>query len=443
MYFHEVLDMKNDYLSVISKRIKDKNTQKQIYSELEGHIQDKIDYYIELGYSDDEAEKRAVEDMGEPDDAILPLRELHSRAGRNLLIIVSLIFFAAVAVVPFFFHKFNYADSYYRAVYHLITVDFLSIAVIAGYIFFLIKAFKLKNKLIPVFAAVSLLISNFTGMAIFRPAAYSAVKIATSGIGGYFDSIFGYGIFPENMKIPLAVGSYVILAILLIWSVVQFVSVFMQERLYNTKKLNGFIRIFRRMVSVLLCLNLIVGTAGTVIAAVYLPQKRESLHKERLEMINEVINAPVVASVEKLTSPYTTTPDSFKETVSYGSGGNNTLTTMNGVGIYYARTDFDLPFDVLENYTVDSSLLYNRRFENLQEFFDEDLYGKALLVSKLSPQAIIFNVYTSENKISVITFECSERETEKSDLSKYTFVSINDGYFVTNYEQGSELNENQ
>ena len=431
-----MLDVKNDYLSVISKRIKDKNTQKQIYSELEGHIQDKIDYYIELGYSDDEAEKRAVEDMGEPDDAALPLRELHSGAGRNLLIIISLIFFAAVAVVPFFFHKFNYADSYYRAVYHLITVDFLSIAVIAGYIFFLIKAFKLKNKLIPVFAAAALLISNFTGMAIFRPAAYSAVKIATSGIGGYFDSIFGYGIFPENMKIPLAVGSYVIFAILLIWSVVQFVTVFMQERLYNTKKLNCFIRIFRRAVSVLLCLNLIVGTAGTVIAAVYLPQKRESLHKERLEMINEVINAPI----GKITA---SSPDSFKETVSYGSGGNNTLTTMSGFGIYYARTDFDLPFDVLENYTVDSSLLYNRRFENLQEFFDEGLYGKALLVSKLSPQAIIFNVYTSENKISVITFECPDRETEKSDLSKYIFVSNNDGYFETNYEKGSELNENQ
>ena len=436
MYFYEVLDMKNDYLSVISKRIKDKNTQKQIYNELEGHIQDKIMYYKELGYSDDEAEKRAVEDMGEPDDAALPLRALHNGAGRNLLIIISLIFFAAVAVVPFFFHKFNYADSYYRAVYHLITVDFLSVAVIAGYIFFLIKAFKMKSKLIPLFAAAALLISNFTGMAIFRPAAYSAVKIAASGIGGYFDSIFGYGIFPENMKIPLAVGSYVIFAILLIWSVVQFVTVFMQERLYNTKKLNCFIRIFRRAVSVLLCLNLIVGTAGTVIAAVYLPQKRESLHKERLEMINEVINTPI----GKITA---SSPDSFKETVSYGSGGNNTLTTMSGFGIYYARTDFDLPFDVLENYTVDSSLLYNRRFENLQEFFDEGLYGKALLVSKLSPQAIIFNVYTSENKISVITFECPDRETEKSDLSKYIFVSNNDGYFETNYEQGSELNENQ
>lgn len=428
--------MKNDYLSVISKRIKDKNTQKQIYSELEGHIQDKIMYYKELGYSDDEAEKRAVEDMGEPDDAALPLRALHNGAGRNLLIIISLIFFAAVAVVPFFFHKFNYADSYYRAVYHLITVDFLSVAVVAGYIFFLIKAFKMKSKLIPLFAAAALLISNFTGMAIFRPAAYSAVKIATSGIGGYFDSIFGYGIFPENMKIPLAVGSYVIFAILLIWSVVQFVTVFMQERLYNTKKLNCFIRIFRRAVSVLLCLNLIVGTAGTVIAAFNLPQKRESLHKERLEMINEVINAPI----GKITA---SSPDSFKETVSYGSGGNNTLTTMSGFGIYYARTDFDLPFDVLENYTVDSSLLYNRRFENLQEFFDEGLYGKALLVSKLSPQAIIFNVYTSENKIAVITFECPDRETEKSDLSKYIFVSNNDGYFETNYEQGSELNENQ
>ena len=427
--------MKNDYLSVISKRIKDKNTQKQIYSELEGHIQDKIMYYKELGYSDDEAEKRAVEDMGEPDDAALPLRALHNGAGRNLLIIISLIFFAAVAVVPFFFHKFNYADSYYRAVYHLITVDFLSVAVVAGYIFFLIKAFKMKSKLIPLFAAAALLISNFTGMAIFRPAAYSAVKIATSGIGGYFDSIFGYGIFPENMKIPLAVGSYVIFAILLIWSVVQFVTVFMQERLYNTKKLNCFIRIFRRAVSVLLCLNLIVGTAGTVIAAVYLPQKRESLHKERLEMINEVINAPI----GKITA---SSPDSFKETVSYGSGGNNTLTTLNGIGFYYARTDFDLPFDALENYKVDSNLLKNRKYENLQEFLNEGWYSKAFNVAEIPMMAkhrIVFNVHTDENKVGFITFECPE-ETGSKDLSKYIFVST-DSYPDTN--QGGELNENQ
>ena len=443
MYFYEVLDVKNDYLSVISKRIKDKNTQKQIYNELEVHIQDKIMYYKELGYSDDEAEKRAVEDMGEPDDAALPLRALHNGAGRNLLIIISLIFFAAVAVVPFFFHKFNYADSYYRAVYHLITVDFLSVAVVAGYIFFLIKAFKMKSKLIPLFAAAALLISNFTGMAIFRPAAYSAVKIATSGIGGYFDSIFGYGIFPENMKIPLAVGSYVIFAILLIWSLVQFVTVFMQERLYNTKKLNCFIRIFRRAVSVLLCLNLIVGTAGTVIAAVYLPQKRESLHKERLEMINEVINAPIEELYGSDTIPNgSTASNPFKETVSYGSGGNNTLTTVNGIGVYYARTDFDLPFDALENYKVDSNLLKNRKYENLQEFLNEGWYSKAFNVAEIPMRAkhrIVFNVHTDENKVGLITFECPE-ETGSKDLSKYIFVST-DSYSDTN--QGGELNENQ
>lgn len=429
--------MKNDYLSGVVKRIRDKNTQNQIYSELEGHIQDKIEYYKELGYSDKEAEKRAVEDMGEPDDAALPLRVLHSEADRNLLIIISLIFFAAVAVVPFFFHKFNYADGYFRAVYHLITIDFLSIAVITGYIFFLIRAFKMKNKLIPVFSAASLLVSNFTGMAIFRPAAYSAVKIATSGLGGYFDSIFGYGIFPEDMKIPLTVGSYVIFAILLIWSVVQFVSVFMQERLYNTKKLNGFIRISKRVVYVFLCADLIFAAAGTVIAAFDLPQKRETLYKERIEMIDEVINAPI----EELNGTGIT-PDSLNQSVSYGSGGNNTLTTVNGIGFYYARTDFDLPFDALENYKVDSNLLKNRKYENLQEFLNEGWYSKAFNVAEIPMKAkhrIVFNVHTDENKVGLITFECPE-ETGSKDLSKYIFVST-DSYSDTN--QGGELNENQ
>lgn len=444
--------MKNDYLNVVKQRIKDKNTQNQVYAELEGHIQDKIGYYKELGYSDDDAEKRAVEDMGEPDDAALPLRSLHSGAGRDWFVFIAVLFFAATVIVPFFFHKFNYADTYYRAVYHLITVDFLSVAVIAGYVFFLIKAFRIKSKVIPFSAAAALIISIFNGIVIFRPAVYAVVKLFTKGFGGYTDNVFAYAYFTDDMHLPLTVGPYVIFAILLAWAVVQFISVFMQERMYNTKKLNGAVNIIRRVTAALICAELLIMTVCTVTAAFYLPQKREALHQERIKMINEVINTSgndlssakmlaegytpygVMPPLNTETEGYAFAPNYYLESVFYGLVGNNTFITISGSGAY-ARTDFDLPFDALENYVVDSKLLYNNEHDNLQTFLDEGWYDKALMVYKSYGQdteLISFTFYTSDNRSDSITFECPEKDlTENNDLSKFIFRGTG-GFYDTN-----------
>ena len=65
--------MTNSFVDKVSEQISDKHSRKLITAELESHLLDKIDYYVDIGYSKEKAEKRATEEMGNPDDTAVPL----------------------------------------------------------------------------------------------------------------------------------------------------------------------------------------------------------------------------------------------------------------------------------------------------------------------------------------------------------------------------------
>ena len=60
--------MTNGFIEKVAEQISDKHSRKLITAELESHLLDKIDYYVDIGYSREEAEKRATDEMGDPDD---------------------------------------------------------------------------------------------------------------------------------------------------------------------------------------------------------------------------------------------------------------------------------------------------------------------------------------------------------------------------------------
>ena len=70
--------MKNKFLDNVAEQIEDERSRKLITAELESHLLDKIDYYVDIGYSKEEAEKRATEEMGNPDDTAVLLNFLHT-----------------------------------------------------------------------------------------------------------------------------------------------------------------------------------------------------------------------------------------------------------------------------------------------------------------------------------------------------------------------------
>ena len=51
--------MTNGFIEKVAEQISDKHSRKLITAELESHLLDKIDYYVDIGYSKEDAEKMA------------------------------------------------------------------------------------------------------------------------------------------------------------------------------------------------------------------------------------------------------------------------------------------------------------------------------------------------------------------------------------------------
>lgn len=134
--------MKNKFLEKVAEQIEDERSRKLITAELESHLLDKIDYYVDIGYSKEEAEKRATEEMGNPDDTAVPLNALHNNNFRDLLSficcgVIILMFFCTIWFRDAFIY--SYDNQSYR---HSILCDFVSLAFLITYVVMLILARK-------------------------------------------------------------------------------------------------------------------------------------------------------------------------------------------------------------------------------------------------------------------------------------------------------------
>lgn len=141
--------MKNKFLDKVAEQIADERSRKLITAELESHLLDKIDYYVDIGYSKEEAEKRATEEMGNPDDTAVPLNALHNNNFRDLLSficcgVIILMFFCTIWFRDAFIY--SYDNQAYR---HSIICDFVSLAFLITYVVMLILARKKHIKIIP------------------------------------------------------------------------------------------------------------------------------------------------------------------------------------------------------------------------------------------------------------------------------------------------------
>ncbi|EDU36455.1 MAG: hypothetical protein E7210_00030 [Clostridium lundense] len=56
----------DEYLRILSKNISNRKIRKEICMEIKNHIMDQKEVYIKMGYSNDDAEKAAIKDMGDP-----------------------------------------------------------------------------------------------------------------------------------------------------------------------------------------------------------------------------------------------------------------------------------------------------------------------------------------------------------------------------------------
>lgn len=69
-------EKKRQYLTRVSEKIHHKQAKSEITCELDSHIDERAQFYEEIGYSE-EAFEKAVAQMGDPDEVGISLAKLH------------------------------------------------------------------------------------------------------------------------------------------------------------------------------------------------------------------------------------------------------------------------------------------------------------------------------------------------------------------------------
>ena len=198
--------MKPTYLQSVLDKIENKNARAEIGEELESHLLDKRDYYMELGYSEEEATRRAEEEMGDPDDCAVPMNGLYRKQGKTPLRIISLLFLLVfLAAAVFTSNIFCYGSEHLLAVFHSIGIDLLSTGFIAGFAVILLQAHRKKDKIVAAgvmvclmaYLVISLINSGTQSLfGLFQPAVFAVFTLFTKGFGGYADRVFAYQYTP-------------------------------------------------------------------------------------------------------------------------------------------------------------------------------------------------------------------------------------------------------
>lgn len=310
--------MKNKFIEQVTAQIKNKTARAQIEQELESHILDKIDYYIEIGYPYEEAERRATEEMGNPEDTALPLNALHKNGDGFFLTVAGGFFVIMLFLLSYrMIDVFRYAGYTENAV-HYIKYDFISFGIFLAYVLLLVIARKKHNKEIPLMIIISFIIQIsfslvcfvlkddfllFTDLcAVFQPMSYAMLALVSKNFGGYIDSIFAYETLEQTLfnDYSLKVMPLIIVAVILLWAIALYLSIRRKESMSSKHIFNKALNIGEKAVSVFIAVNLFIMCLGTVVAISELSEKYDEITEQKTTMIDFVLNANVSKDYSEL-----------------------------------------------------------------------------------------------------------------------------------------------
>lgn len=93
---------KEEYINSVIKQIKNSRAKALIRNELADHIEDRIEFFTDSGYSYEDACEKALEKMGSPEQTALQMDKLYStKFNIALAILISLCYAFTIFAVPF------------------------------------------------------------------------------------------------------------------------------------------------------------------------------------------------------------------------------------------------------------------------------------------------------------------------------------------------------
>lgn len=120
--------LKNAYITRVLAPIKDADAQEEMALELSVHLDERIQYYIDLGYDDETAERKAVKDMGDPEPVGESLSKLHPKEWVGLAVLALL----PLPLIPFILFVlifiFNIAAGLFPAILEVLLIYLLALS---------------------------------------------------------------------------------------------------------------------------------------------------------------------------------------------------------------------------------------------------------------------------------------------------------------------------
>lgn len=169
---------KEEYINEVTALIKNKAVRNDVKKELEAHIDDRTEYYLDAGYDEDVSVKRAVEMMGSPKDVAKSFEKLHNNTLWIIISAVSLF----VYIIGLICANFNYTFAYVNLVDFAETDARVSIISIITFcaatvsFFFAVKAKSIAALRI---YGIILVISPLLSFYALRPAGYQFISVFT------------------------------------------------------------------------------------------------------------------------------------------------------------------------------------------------------------------------------------------------------------------------
>lgn len=221
-----------DYLSsVIPEKISD-STKAELRAEIESHIYDKAEFYIEIGYDEETAFQKAVDEMGEAE----PVREEFTRLYKDSTVKAFLLF-AGILVCNFIalvkgFAYFTIDTGYTPSALYVLLSSLFASAVL--YILLEAQNKRLEKRLTAIFASTGLiLLFAILTNAIFQPMFFgiglNITYVIEELFGKRIDSIAG---------VLAPVGAFLFLILLVVLSFAK------RQKAINLKAVTFVITVF-------------------------------------------------------------------------------------------------------------------------------------------------------------------------------------------------------
>ena len=464
--------MANSFIDKVSEQISDKHSRKLITTELESHLLDKIDYYVDIGYSREDAEKRATEEMGNPDDTAVPLNSLHTNIFLSPFTIISACLVTAMFLCTVFLQDkfiYRYDTVFYR---HDILLDFISLAFIITYVVLLILSRKKNNYVIPIIILISFILQfvsiffeydNYeicsaehpNLLYFYQPAVFAVVKTVTEGFSAYMQCIFTkvpaqYSDFAVSC---FEILPYIIGAIFILWSILLLIKICRKELLLSNKGLQIPIGFLEICMCIFLSINLVYMTATTTYKAVEDCKTDNNYSTNKQGMVDYVLTSDLSKDKSEVFSDlasqgyYQESEMLYSEAVYYDKGGELSLICGkddddSSVCLQYNSEDYLNSYD---EQTLNKNSIYNESPGILADLEAIQKISKGTTLESIQKSGLLkYTDYVSK------TFYEDKKETEielcltiylnngtdyleESDNQNYKILTIKDGVVVDCY----------